>query len=205
VSDAQPVHVSFREDATYRRTQRAFDLLVAMVALTLSSPLYLAAALAIKLEDGGPIYFKQRRVGRYGRYFTIYKFRTMRLALSGDGMKPKDGHDPRITRIGRLLRKTSVDELPQFLNVLLGDMAVVGPRPEQPFLVARYERWQHLRHLTKPGITGLWQITCRSTVPLHEPRATHVDLEYIRTASIATDGRIVARTFGALLSAHGAM
>jgi lipopolysaccharide/colanic/teichoic acid biosynthesis glycosyltransferase len=203
--DRQRVHISFREKVTYRRAQRSFDLLIAIVALTLSAPLIIGAALAIKLEDRGPVFFRQRRVGRYGRYFTLYKFRTMRLDMCGDGMKPEDGQDPRITRIGRFLRKTSIDELPQFINVLSGDMAVVGPRPEQPFLVERYERWQHLRHLTKPGITGLWQITCRSTVPLHEARATHVDLEYIRTASIATDGHIVLRTFGALLSPHGAM
>ena len=128
----------------------------------------------------------------------------MRTDMCGDGMKPEGGRDPRITVVGRFLRKSSIDELPQFFNVIIGDMAVVGPRPEQPFLVKRYEKWQHLRHLAKPGITGLWQVTCRSTIPLHEPAATHLDLEYIRKASIATDGRILARTFGALFFAQGA-
>jgi lipopolysaccharide/colanic/teichoic acid biosynthesis glycosyltransferase len=198
------VSIAFRENASYRRRQRAFDLLIASVALVLSAPILLVAALSIVVEDGGPVFFRQRRVGRFGRYFTLYKLRTMRMNVCGDGLKPKDGRDPRITVVGRILRKTSIDELPQLLNVISGDMAIVGPRPEQPFLVQRYEKWQHLRLLTKPGITGLWQVTCRSTIPLHEPEATHVDLEYIRTASIVTDGRIVMRTFGALLFAHGA-
>jgi lipopolysaccharide/colanic/teichoic acid biosynthesis glycosyltransferase len=204
MSQPPAVQVAFRENVSYRRAQRAFDLAIALIALALSAPLFIVAAVAVWLEDRGPVFFRQRRVGRCGRYFTLYKFRTMRLDMCGDGLKPTGGRDPRITRVGRILRKTSIDEFPQFINVLLGDMAVVGPRPEQPFLVQRYERWQHLRHLAKPGITGLWQITCRSTVPLHEPRATQIDLEYIRTASIATDGQIVFRTFGALFSAQGA-
>jgi lipopolysaccharide/colanic/teichoic acid biosynthesis glycosyltransferase len=198
------VRVAFRENTSYRRAQRVFDIVVAAAALVLTSPLLIGAALAIRLEDGGPILYRQRRVGRCGRYFTLYKLRTMRLDMCGDALKPAGGHDARITRTGRFLRKSSIDELPQLFNVLGGDMAIVGPRPEQPFLVQRYEKWQHLRHLAKPGITGLWQVTCRSTLPLHEPAATHIDLEYIRTASIATDGRIVFRTFGALFFAQGA-
>jgi undecaprenyl phosphate N,N'-diacetylbacillosamine 1-phosphate transferase len=204
VSDGARIGIAFREKASYRRAQRAFDLAIASAALVVSAPVLLAAALAICIEDRGPVLYRQRRVGRCGRYFTLFKLRTMRNELCGDGLKPNSGRDPRITRVGRILRKTSIDELPQLFNVVRGEMAIVGPRPEQPFLVARYEKWQHLRLLTKPGITGLWQITCRSTIPLHEPEATHVDLEYIRNASILTDGRIVMRTFGALLFAHGA-
>lgn len=200
----EQVSIAFRENASYRRAQRAFDLAIATMALLMSSPVLLLAALAIACEDGGPVFFRQQRVGRFGRYFTLFKLRTMRTDVCGEGLKPANGRDPRITAVGRILRKTSVDELPQLFNVIRGEMAIVGPRPEQPFLVRRYEKWQHLRLLTKPGITGLWQVTCRSTIPLHEPEATHVDLEYIRTASIVTDGRIVMRTFGALLFAHGA-
>lgn len=198
------VRIAFRENASFRRLQRGFDLLVALIALVASAPVLLVAAAAIRVEGPGPVFFRQRRVGRYGRYFMLYKLRTMHADLCGDGLKPEGSHDPRITRVGRVLRRTSIDELPQLFNVIRGDMAIVGPRPEQPFLVQRYEKWQHLRHLIKPGITGLWQITCRSTVPLHEPEATHLDLEYIRTASLATDSRIVLRTVGALLFAHGA-
>jgi undecaprenyl phosphate N,N'-diacetylbacillosamine 1-phosphate transferase len=204
VSPDRNVRIAFRENASYRRAQRIIDLVIALTALTLSAPVIMAAAIAIRLEANGPILYCQRRVGRCGRYFTLYKLRTMRTDMCGDGLKPMGGNDPRVTRVGRVLRKTSIDELPQLFNVLRGDMAIVGPRPEQPFLVRRYEKWQHLRHLTKPGITGLWQITCRSTIPLHQPEATDVDLEYIRTASLATDGRIVMRTFGALLFARGA-
>ena len=198
------VRIAFRENTSYRRTQRLLDLALATLALALSVPVLFIAAVAIWLENRGPIFFCQRRVGRCGRFFILYKLRTMRSDMCGDALKPQSGRDPRITRVGGLLRKTSIDELPQLFNVLRGDMAIVGPRPEQPFLVQRYEKWQHLRHLIKPGITGLWQVTCRSTIPLHEPEATHVDLEYIRTASLATDGRIVIRTVGALLFPQGA-
>lgn len=198
------VRIAFRENAPYLRSQRLFDLTIAAVALILCLPILALAVLAIRMEDGGPILFRQRRVGRYGRLFTLYKLRTMRVDVCGDGLKPKGGSDPRITRVGRVLRRTSIDELPQLVNVFCGDMAIVGPRPEQPFLVRRYEKWQHLRHLAKPGLTGLWQITCRSTIPLHEPAATQIDLEYIRTASIVTDSYIFVRTFRALFASKGA-
>jgi lipopolysaccharide/colanic/teichoic acid biosynthesis glycosyltransferase len=196
--------MSFRENHTYRRFRRVFDVAVASIALALAGPVLLLAAMAIRLEDGGPILFRQKRVGRYGKLFTIYKLRTMRSAVCADALKPAAGSDARITRCGRILRKASIDELPQLFNVLRGEMAIVGPRPEMPFIVREYEKWQHLRHLTKPGVTGLWQTTCRSTIPLHKPEATHIDLEYIRTASMATDGRIVLRTFQALVSTQGA-
>ncbi len=171
-----------------------------MVAL----PILLAAAIAIRLEDGGTIFFRQRRVGRFGRVFTIYKLRTMSAADCVDALSPTSGGDARVTRVGAVLRRTSIDELPQLINVLRGEMSVVGPRPEMPFIVKRYEPWQHLRHLATPGITGLWQTTCRSRVPLHRPEATQIDLEYVRTASTGTDSRIVLRTFRALLRADGA-
>lgn len=196
--------IAFCEDRAYRERQRMFDVTVASVVLLVAAPILLAAALAIWLEDRGPVLFAQRRVGRFGRVFTMYKLRTMRLAACGDALKPNGKSDPRITRVGKWLRKLSIDELPQFLNVLRGDMAVVGPRPEMPFIVRDYEKWQHLRHLAKPGVTGLWQVTCRSQIPLHDPEATKIDLAYIQSASFATDGRIVLNTFRALLSAHGA-
>ena len=194
----------FRERPGYQRARRVFDLLIASLALAAAAPILLFAALAIRLEDGGPVLFSQVRVGRNGRLFTIFKLRTMRVAGCGDALKPAAGGDARITRVGRVLRKASIDELPQLFNVLRGEMAIVGPRPEMPFIVRNYERWQHLRHLAKPGVTGLWQTTCRSSIPLHEPAATHIDLEYIRTASMATDGRIVLRTFRALVFTEGA-
>jgi lipopolysaccharide/colanic/teichoic acid biosynthesis glycosyltransferase len=194
----------YRERRSYRAMRRSVDIAVATVALVVASPLFAGAAIAIALEDGRPIFFRQRRVGRYGRPFTIYKFRTMRHAHCTDAHKPGSGADPRITRVGRILRKLSIDELPQFVNVVRGDMAVVGPRPEMPFIVARYERWQHLRHLAPPGITGLWQTTVRSTVPLHRPEATMIDLRYVRRSSTTFDLTLVAKTVLTVLFPRGA-
>jgi lipopolysaccharide/colanic/teichoic acid biosynthesis glycosyltransferase len=196
--------IAYRENLPYRRRKRALDIVVGTCALLVALPLLALAAIAISLEDGGAIFFRQRRVGRFGRVFTIYKLRTMSSADCVDALSPTSGGDARVTRVGAFLRKTSIDELPQLFNVLLGDMSVVGPRPEMPFIVKRYEPWQHLRHLATPGITGLWQTTVRSRVPLHRPEATQIDLEYVRTASTGTDSRIVLRTFRALLRADGA-
>jgi lipopolysaccharide/colanic/teichoic acid biosynthesis glycosyltransferase len=187
----------FRRWRHAERARRSADLLVACPALALLWPIILVAALAVALEDGGPILFRQRRVGRYGKLFTMYKLRTMRVNRCEDCLKPRDGADPRITRVGRVLRKTSIDELPQLFNVVAGEMSIVGPRPEMVFVVRAYEPWQHLRYLVKPGITGLWQTTCRSTVPLEHPEATKIDL--------GTDAIIIARTVVALVSASGAV
>ena len=198
------VRVCFRERPWFELTRRLFDLLVAVPAFIVAAPILILAAIAIKIEDGGPVFFLQRRVGRFERLFVIYKLRTMKLASNVDALAPKGASDSRITRVGRILRKTSIDELPQLLNVLRGDMALVGPRPEMPFIVKKYESWQHLRHLVTPGITGLWQTTCRKEIPLHLPAATEIDLAYIRTASHATNGAIVARTLQVLVAPRGA-
>ena len=198
------VAVSFRHNIAYERRQRLFDLLIATAAMIVTAPIVAVAALAIWLEDRNSPLFTQKRVGQYGRLFRIYKLRTMRANVCGDAVSPQSGADSRITRLGKFLRKTSIDELPQLLNVFLGDMALVGPRPEMPFIVQRYERWQHCRHLRKPGITGLWQISVRKNIPMHKPEATKIDLEYVRTASTETDGKIFVETFSALLNNRGA-
>jgi lipopolysaccharide/colanic/teichoic acid biosynthesis glycosyltransferase len=127
----------------------------------------------------------------------------MRIDACKDAMKPNSSKDSRITRVGRILRKLSIDELPQLLNVLWGDMALVGPRPEMPFVVRKYEPWQHLRHLETPGITGLWQVTSRKTIPLQHPKATALDLEYIRAGSPTRDLRMLLRTVRSLFSTRG--
>lgn len=184
--------------------RRLRDIACATIALVLVSPILLAAALAIYIEDRGPIVFTQKRVGRFERLFTIYKLRTMRLDLCGDGISPTSGGDSRITRVGRLLRKTSIDELPQLLNILKGEMTLVGPRPEMPFIVRRYARWQHLRHLELPGLTGLWQVTCRQTVPLDQFAATAIDLEYIKRSSPLVDLRLIFHTVWSLVRSKGA-
>jgi lipopolysaccharide/colanic/teichoic acid biosynthesis glycosyltransferase len=193
----------YRESVGYGRRRRLVDVIVASAALLCSAPILFVAAIAIKWEDGGPIFFRQQRVGRYGRLFTMVKLRTMSTTACGDARKPGAG-DVRVTRVGRVLRRTSIDELPQFINVLRGEMSVVGPRPEMPFIVRSYQSWQHLRLLAPPGITGLWQTTCRSTIPLDHPDATLLDLDYIRNATAAGDVALIARTIGALFSMRGA-
>jgi lipopolysaccharide/colanic/teichoic acid biosynthesis glycosyltransferase len=201
---ARDVDVAYRPHRSYENRRRMIDIAIACVALLGSAPVLGAAALAIWLEDRGPILFRQERVGRYGRLFTIYKLRTMRSQHCVDALSPSAKLDPRVTRVGRVLRKASIDELPQFLNVLRGEMSVVGPRPEMPFVVSQYEGWQNCRLLRKPGITGLWQVTCRKQLPLHRPEATKIDLEYVRTSSTRRDGWIVLKTFAALISTQGA-
>jgi lipopolysaccharide/colanic/teichoic acid biosynthesis glycosyltransferase len=194
----------YSEKRSYMQVRRVADIALSVLVLCLALPLLLAAAIAILIEDGYPVFFAQRRVGRFERNFVMYKLRTMKKERCGDGVSPSDPRDPRITRVGRWLRRTSIDELPQLINVLRGDMSLVGPRPEMPFIVGRYEGWQHLRHLVQPGLTGLWQISHRSNVPLARPEATLLDLEYVRTASATTDSTILAKTIKAVLSANGA-
>lgn len=194
----------YRDDAVYRRRRRIVNAIVGSIVLVAAMPLLAIAALAILLEDGFPILFRQRRVGRFERPFVIYKLRTMKKQLCGDRTSPTTSADPRITRVGRWLRRTSVDELPQLINVIRGEMSLVGPRPEMPFIVRRYQKWQHLRHLVEPGLTGLWQIKERSNIPLESPEATMLDLEYVRTISPITDGRLLAQTIKAVILTHGA-
>jgi len=199
-----PQSLIYRENRATRRVRRIVDVVVSASASTVSAPFLVIAAIASKRDDGGPILFAQRRVGRFERLFTIYKLRTMRVRAITDELSPTSADDDRITRVGFWLRKTSVDELPQLLNVLRGEMTLIGPRPEMPFLVRGFEPWQHLRHLAIPGITGLWQVRARSTVPLHLPEATHMDLEYITTASLKTDGAIIVNTLRSVFSTQGA-
>ena len=199
-----PAHLIYKYDHRRRRARRIVDAVVATVLLAMAAPLLAAAAIAISIEDGPPITFMQKRVGRFERLFTIYKLRTMWHADCVDRQKMTNASDPRITRVGRVLRKTSIDELPQLINVIRGEMSLVGPRPEMPFMTKRYERWQHMRHLVNPGLTCIWQITCRAEVPLHEPAATALDLDYIRNASPALDGALLAQTVVSVLRPKGA-
>ncbi len=194
----------FRENPPHVRLRRVLDVFGAAILLVACAPIFCSAVVAILIEDGQPIFFRQRRVGRFGRLFDMYKLRTMRKEKCIDDFSPTTGRDPRITRVGSWLRKSSIDELPQLINVIRGDMTFVGPRPEMPFLVRNYEPWQHLRHLVTPGMTGLWQITCRSTVPLHLPEATLLDLEYVRKASYLTDAVVIAKTLKMLVAPNGA-
>lgn len=178
------------------------EWLAALALLVLSLPIMLSICVALLLTTGRPILFCQPRVGRDGRMFTVYKFRTMiadrrsAFDVPWDGVERRLAHktqrDPRVTRVGRLLRRTSLDELPQLFNVLRGDMALVGPRPEIPRIVVNYAAWQHQRHLVRPGITGWWQVNGRSDRPMHEN--TEMDLYYINHISPWLDLLILLRT-----------
>jgi exopolysaccharide biosynthesis polyprenyl glycosylphosphotransferase len=193
--------------------KRAFDILVSMVALILLAPLFLLIAVAIRLESQGPVFFFQRRAGMNGRTFVLWKFRSMcidaeaRLAMlrsrnevGGPVFKMTD--DPRVTQVGRFIRKTSLDELPQFWNVLCGDMSVVGPRPPLPAEVVKYEPWQRRRLSVKPGITCIWQVSGRSDIEFDQ--WMKLDLAYIDTWSLWSDVKIVAKTVPAVLFGRGA-
>jgi len=196
-----------------RIVKRAFDILVVLAALIPVLPLMAMCALIVFLSDGAPVIFRQTRVGEKGRLFEILKFRTMirnadqlsaaieKRDASGNLIhKIKD--DPRVTRTGRLLRRFSLDELPQLFNVLNGSMSLVGPRPEMPSLVEKYQPWQRKRFAIPPGLTGWWQVNGRSDKPMH--LHTEDDLYYIQNYSIWLDIQILARTAWAVVFGKGA-
>jgi len=193
--------------------KRAFDLVLASVLFVLSLPAMAVIAVAIKLDTPGPAMFRQRRVGENGCLFEMLKFRTMidgaeaqeqRIARwDTDGRAHlKTGHDPRVTRLGRLLRRTSLDELPQLLNVLKGEMSLVGPRPELPWLVDMYEPWQRQRFAVPQGMTGWWQVNGRSEREMH--LHTEDDIYYVANYSVWLDLVILIKTIGAILKGRGA-
>lgn len=198
-------------DPVQRVMKRCFDLVVSGVAIVLLSPLLLVIAVAIKLTSRGPIIFRQERVGQYGYLFRIYKFRTM-WEDAGDetaveatlaaGTAHKRPDDPRVTPLGRWLRSLSLDELPQLFNVLFGDMSLVGPRPELPWLVDQYQPWQRRRFDVPQGMTGWWQINGRSDKLMH--LHTEEDLYYIQNYSLWLDIRILLGTLRVVLSRRGA-
>ena len=184
--------VKARERQLYQAAKRAMDVTVSAVVLLVTSPMLAAAAIAIKLSSPGPVMFRQQRVGRHGRRFTMYKFRTMHADCATYARSPISARDPRITTVGRWLRHTCIDELPQLLNVLRGDMSLVGPRPEMPFLVAQYEA-THLKRLSVlPGLTGLWQLSADRMSPIH--KNIGYDLYYIRHRSLLMDVAILLHT-----------
>jgi len=176
----------------YDLSKRALDLAVAVTALAILSPLYALLALAVVLDSRGPIIFKQQRVGKNGKLFEIYKFRTMRIDAPTYQLSPTTVGDWRITRVGRFLRKTSLDELPQIFNVIRGDMSLVGPRPEMPFIVETYGPRERLRLSVLPGITGLWQLSADRAFLIHEN--PQYDLYYIRNRGFFMDFAILLHT-----------
>jgi exopolysaccharide biosynthesis polyprenyl glycosylphosphotransferase len=208
------LHMDHPEFTGARRLiKSAFDRAIALAALTLLLPLFMVIAAAIKLSDGGPALFRQTRVGKDGKVFTLCKFRTMvvdaeqRLAeLTGhndsDGLLFKIRQDPRITRIGKWLRRHSLDELPQLLNVLAGEMSLVGPRPALPDETSAYGYHVRRRLAVKPGITGLWQVNGRSDLPWDE--AVRLDVRYVENWSFVLDLQILWKTWSAVWHGDGA-
>jgi exopolysaccharide biosynthesis polyprenyl glycosylphosphotransferase len=208
------LHMDHPEFTGARRlVKSAFDRVLAFAAMLLIAPLFVAVAVAIKVGDGGPALFRQTRVGKDGRPFTVYKFRTMvvdaearkaQLVLLNEtgGVLFKMRKDPRITRVGELLRRYSLDELPQLINVIRGDMSLVGPRPPLPDEVAKYLNHVRRRLAVKPGITGLWQVNGRSNLSWDE--SVRLDLRYVENWSLMLDLQILWKTLSAVLGGSGA-
>jgi exopolysaccharide biosynthesis polyprenyl glycosylphosphotransferase len=202
-----------RLTGTQAGIKRVFDVAVAGLGTVVLSPILAGLALAVKLTSPGPVLYRQTRVGHRGRPFTMLKFRTMHLGADAmveslreehgvDDLMFKLEKDPRVTRVGRLLRRYSLDELPQLINVVRGDMSLVGPRPPLPEEVTRYEDWQFDRLEVPPGITGLWQVSGRSDLSFDD--CVRLDLFYIENWSLAYDLYILAKTIPVLVSQRGA-
>lgn len=220
-----PSELSLRKKIS-RISKRSIDILGSVIGLVFFSPLFLVVSIIIKLTSAGPVFFRQERVGKGGKIFRIYKFRTMTVKndesehreymkqfIHGQAQAVKDEtsgmkvfkltNDARVTRIGKFLRKTSLDEVPQFINVLLGDMSLVGPRPPIPYEVKEYNLWHRRRVLeSKPGITGYWQIEGRSMTSFDS--MVRMDIRYIKTRSTLYDLKVILKTPLALLTAKGA-
>lgn len=178
--------------------KRLIDIVGALVALVLLSPVLLVVAIAIRLDSRGPVFFRQKRIGRGCTEFSIFKFRSMVPNAPMLGGHSTAAGDPRITRVGRFIRRTSLDELPQLLNVLIGDMSLIGPRPDVPAQRAEYQegQWRE-RHQLRPGITGLAQSTLRSDAT--PAQRLEMDLRYVRERSFFMDCKIVMNTLGQLV------
>lgn len=176
-----------------KRGKYLLDFVAAFLLILIFSPLMILISVLIKLSSRGPIFFSHQRVGYKNRLFVILKFRSLHVDTPSYSEKPDSNEDIRITTIGKWIRKTSLDELPQLFNVLKGDMSLVGPRPEMPFLAEKYEDWENQRHLVRPGMTGLWQLSPRRRESIRD--GISVDLEYIENLSLWNDFKILLRTF----------
>lgn len=220
-----PAGLRFRERMWAERFfKRLIDIFASVLVVVVGFPFFLAIALLIKLTSKGPVFFSQQRIGEGGDIFTLYKFRTMRQdaddsihrdftrsfiegRMSNSSLDEKApsiyklADDPRVTSVGNFLRKTSLDELPQFINILRGEMTIVGPRPPLQYELEYYEEWHKLRLKVKPGLTGLWQVSGRSSVPFNE--MVKLDLYYIEHWSLLLDLKIMLRTIPVMLFGSG--
>jgi lipopolysaccharide/colanic/teichoic acid biosynthesis glycosyltransferase len=220
-----PAGVRFRERMWAEKfIKRLIDVVASMLVIVLGFPFFLAVALLIKLTSRGPIFYSQRRIGEGGSAFTLFKFRTMRQGnddsihrefarsfiegrMSNSSLDEKVPsvykltNDPRVTAVGNFLRRTSLDELPQFINIFKGEMTIVGPRPPLEYEIECYEEWHKLRLEVKPGLTGLWQVSGRSSVPFNE--MVKLDLYYIEHWTLLLDFKIMLRTIPVMLFGSG--
>lgn len=206
----------FHKKPFYECLKRIFDLVVSLVAVIVLSPILLVIALAIRLEDRGPILYRAQRVGRGGKPITVYKFRSMRMNADRleDMLTPEEleeykknfklEHDPRITKVGAFLRKTSLDELPQLFNILSGTLSLVGPRPVLQEETELYGDKRNLLLSCKPGLTGLWQVSGRSNVTYENGRRQALELQYVSQRSLWLDIKILFWTVGAVVRMDGA-
>jgi lipopolysaccharide/colanic/teichoic acid biosynthesis glycosyltransferase len=202
-----------RQSRGYDAAKRALDLILGTLILVLLLPVFPVIAVMIKLDSAGPVFFKQARVGKGGRIFNFYKFRSMYQDAEAqkravEALNEQEGPvfkvrtDPRITSVGKFLRRSSMDEVPQILNVFRGEMSIVGPRPPLPSEVAQYQSWQRMRLEVLPGITCLWQISGRSHIGFDE--WMRLDMEYLMSRSIRTDLSIFFKTVPAVIARKGA-
>jgi len=189
--------------SAYESAKRAVDVAMASLLLMITAPLTLAALLLVRLDSPGPVFFRQKRIGRNRAPFLLWKIRSMYADAPAYALSPRSDSDPRVTRVGRLLRRASIDELPQLINVLKGEMSLVGPRPEMPFIVEGYSPRELERLTVKPGITGLWQISPARGRPIHEN--VDYDLHYIRHRNLVLDAAILLRTITVVIRGVGAV
>ena len=206
----------FHKKPVYELLKRIFDLVVSLLAVVVLSPVLLVIAAAIWAEDHGPILYRAKRVGRYGRTITVYKFRSMRLNADRleDMLSPEElaeyrknfklENDPRITKVGKFLRKTSLDELPQLFNILSGKLSLVGPRPVLQEETELYGKKRDVLLSCKPGLTGLWQAKGRSNVTYEDGRRQALELQYVESRSLWLDLKIMFWTVGAVVRMDGA-
>ncbi len=190
---AAPTSVEKLTSFYARRGKYLLDFVASFFLILIFAPLMILLAIVIKLTSRGPIFFSHKRVGLNNKLFVIHKFRSLHIDTPSYSEKPDSTQDVRITPIGKWIRKTSLDELPQLFNVIKGEMSLVGPRPEMPFLADDYEPWENQRHLVRPGMTGLWQLSFRRKGSIRE--GIPVDLEYIENLSLWNDFKILLRTF----------
>lgn len=197
----------------YRRIKRGMDVLLSAAALICLSPIFLVTAIAIKIEDHGPVFFSQLRAGKGMKSFKIYKFRSMQIGAdaklsemlknneqTGHAFKIKD--DPRITKVGKVIRRFSIDELPQLINIVKGDMSIVGPRPILPFQMEECNQYERQRLVVQPGLTCYWQIGGRANIKWED--WVELDLDYIENMSLWTDFKIIVKTIPAVFGREGA-